>query len=395
MTFNHRVNGRSHLFRLVERINPNRIAVGILLITLAGGVVNSAHADTELEVDYQKHRQDILALAGASDSKLSDTGLIFDHHKHRQVPCATCHQLENPNEPRRTPEIVCSLCHEIGSRANPDENCAMCHSRTDHVVGALPRASYADVKFSHEPHLKAEIACTSCHENQDQARTYEQIRFPKMADCVSCHTQRQVSTDCQTCHKYWKADVVPDFHDDLWLRHHGQFARDQFDQKKCAFCHEDKSFCQDCHLSDPPPSHTLFFLNRGHGAVARTDREMCQACHEQDACQECHNPETGVRPASHLPGFARPPYLHCVQCHFPAGEVNGCNACHTPDRISEKHQMAADELLSDSSRQFVDGLISGGQRDCMNSCHLFNTKPPTHPLGTLNNADCLRCHVNE
>jgi len=331
-------------------------------------------------------------LAAKMEHGLADTGLIFDHQKHRQIPCATCHQLQDRNQPRRTPEKVCALCHEIGDHAAPDAGCAMCHSRDNHAVGGLPRPAYAELRFSHEPHLQAGVPCLDCHKNQERAKEYRQIRFPGMTECVACHTQRSVSTDCQACHEYWRKDVVPDFHNDHWLRQHGRFARARFEEE-CARCHNEKTFCQDCHMADPPPSHTLFFKNRGHGAIARGDRKMCQACHQQDACQECHDPESGVRPASHLPGYASPPYLHCVQCHFPAGEANGCSACHGPDRIAERHQAAAGSLLSDASRQFVTGLVTGNQRNCLSACHRYDTRPPPHPLGTLNNADCLRCHI--
>ena len=335
-----------------------------------------------------------LLTVGVVNHAHADTGLVFDHQKHAQVPCATCHQLEDKNEPKRAPEKVCSLCHEIGDRADPDARCALCHSRTDYVVGGLPRPTYADLRFSHEPHLKANVPCLTCHKKQDQAREYEQIQFPKMTECVSCHARRNAPRECQACHKYWRTYVVPDSHNDHWLFQHGQFAREQFEEK-CENCHHEKNFCQDCHAADPPPSHTLFFKNRGHGSIARVNRESCEACHQQDACLECHNPETGVRPASHLPGYASPPYLHCVQCHFPAGEVNGCRACHKPDQIAEKHRAAAGSLLSDTSRAFVSSLVDAGQTDCLSACHLYNRVPPPHPLGTLNNTDCLRCHVAE
>lgn len=336
----------------------------------------------------------ILANYWMGRAEAQDTGLIFDHQKHKQVLCATCHQLEDPTEPKRVPEQVCSLCHQVGDHANPDAGCGMCHARADHVVGSLPRPTYADLNFSHKPHLAAKLPCLSCHKNQDQAKNYRQIHFPEMTECVDCHTKRDVSTDCQTCHKYWRPEVIPDFHDDHWLHQHGRFAREQFEQK-CTFCHSKKSFCQDCHMADPPPSHTAFFRNRGHGAMARADRKMCQACHQQDACLECHDPENGVRPASHLPGYARPPYLHCTQCHFPAGQANGCSACHSASRISERHQDAAGRLLTDSSRDFVSGLIGADQRNCLSACHRYDTRPPPHPLGLLNNADCLRCHIAE
>lgn len=334
----------------------------------------------------------LFVLSGCEEK--SPTGIIFSHQSpnHVQVPCATCHLQESRYEPTRPSERVCALCHQIGDHAKPTQTCAKCHTRIDFSAAGLPRPSYRDSKFLHEPHLKADLACVACHRDQNNAKTYHDVHFPTMQECVQCHQQRQAAHECSTCHLYWRDNIMPDSHGDQWLLQHGLFAKEQF-ETNCQNCHEEKTYCQDCHMNEPPPSHTIFFRNRGHGFMAKGDRNSCKACHQPEACLECHNPETGVRPASHVAGFAEKPYLHCAQCHFPKGEANGCDACHSAGRISEKHREAAERILGPSSFDIVEGFLQVSP-NCLNACHPYERKRPPHPLGALSNADCLRCHVN-
>ncbi len=56
------------------------------------------------------------------------------------------------------------------------------------------------VRFSHAPHVRADVACQSCHgEIQEMARVYQVNEFT-MGFCLDCHTEREASVDCLTCH---------------------------------------------------------------------------------------------------------------------------------------------------------------------------------------------------
>jgi hypothetical protein len=69
-----------------------------------------------------------------------------------------------------------------------------------------------------------------------------------------------------------------------------------------------------CHRSEPPESHNVFWHLRGHGIAAMIDRENCAACHETDSCDQCHRNNT---PRNHVAGWGEPRDLHCLTCHFP------------------------------------------------------------------------------
>lgn len=333
-----------------------------------------------------------LFLSGCKEED-TPSGIIFDHELHlgRGFDCGLCHQFLSDFEPTRPAERVCAFCHEIGDHDDPDLDCAMCHSRVDFTSKGLPRPTYQDTKFIHETHIRADVACESCHKGQSKAETYHDIVFPKMKDCIECHQKSAVNSDCETCHQVLGKDTKPASHDHLWLVNHGPIARNTFDTN-CSICHTDKAFCENCHLADPPQNHTLFFKNRGHGFQASTDRMECQPCHLQDFCLECHGPGSNVMPVSHKGGFGgRKPYLHCAGCHFPEGKINGCSACHNAATIAMRHREATAQL-SDPIPSFVQAT---GVLNCLNACHPFQRNPILHPIGILNNNDCLRCHAFE
>jgi hypothetical protein len=208
-----------------------------------------------------------------------------------------------------------------------------------------------------------------------------------MKECNTCHAKKGVKKTCETCHQEWREDKKPDNHNLIWNKVHGSYAVDMF-ETKCDYCHSHKGFCQDCHMSSPPPSHTLFFKNRGHGFWAETERMQCQPCHQQDFCMECHGPDSEVIPRSHTRAFVgNRPYLHCTNCHFPTGSLYGCNTCHNAEIIQMKHREATEDK-ADPIPEFVLEF----SRNCLNACHPFRDKPFKHPIGALNNNDCLRCH---
>lgn len=329
-----------------------------------------------------------LALSGCEREE-GPTGIVFNHEQHlgRGYTCGLCHQFVHETDPLRPPERVCAFCHEIGSHDDPDMKCGLCHSRKDLKADSLPRPEFSDSRFQHEPHLDSGVDCEECHHNQSQADRYGDIRFGRMKQCMSCHRARRVSVKCSTCHEFWREDIEPESHDAYWIELHGGFAKKQF-ESNCGYCHSNKQFCQECHMAEPPRSHTLFFRNRGHGSFVKNDRMQCEPCHQQDFCLACHHRDSGVKPSSHIGGFGgRRPYLHCASCHFPDGRANGCNTCHPVDRIRIAH---LDPEVTQVPEFVVNSSLFPG---CLDACHPFQQTPPMHPLSTMKNEDCLFCHL--
>lgn len=64
-------------------------------------------------------------------------------------------------------------------------------------VHTLPEHVY----FSHKPHIKKGIDCTTCHGRVEEMGIARQVAPLTMGWCVSCHTSRNAPRDCWTCHK--------------------------------------------------------------------------------------------------------------------------------------------------------------------------------------------------
>ena len=58
----------------------------------------------------------------------------------------------------------------------------------------------AHVRFNHEPHIRAEVACATCHGDVAQMADAKRVVEHTMGFCVACHEARHVSNDCLTCH---------------------------------------------------------------------------------------------------------------------------------------------------------------------------------------------------
>lgn len=59
------------------------------------------------------------------------------------------------------------------------------------------------VKFPHKVHINAKLECTECH-GDVASYSYENFKMkqkPTMGWCVSCHRQKNASTDCTACHQ--------------------------------------------------------------------------------------------------------------------------------------------------------------------------------------------------
>lgn len=63
-------------------------------------------------------------------------------------------------------------------------------------VNSLPRF----VRFSHEPHVLANIACARCHGDVAASDRVARVAPLTMGWCVDCHRATRAPDDCLTCH---------------------------------------------------------------------------------------------------------------------------------------------------------------------------------------------------
>ena len=60
--------------------------------------------------------------------------------------------------------------------------------------------STAHVRFNHAPHLRAQVACATCHGPIAQQTVAQRNVNHTMGFCIDCHREKQASNDCLTCH---------------------------------------------------------------------------------------------------------------------------------------------------------------------------------------------------
>ena len=56
------------------------------------------------------------------------------------------------------------------------------------------------IKVPHARHVKAEVACTSCHETIFDSATLDTHDFPKEKMCLQCHGDEKKNGNCAFCH---------------------------------------------------------------------------------------------------------------------------------------------------------------------------------------------------
>jgi hypothetical protein len=143
--------------------------------------------------------------------------------------------------------------------------------------------------------------CVACHSGAVQQQS---TLFPPMDQCFSCHEHEQqfARAECAPCHTAEDvARLEPvsfQRHDENWSRHHGHDANLRPDL--CQTCHTQNQ-CDDCHdvtqgmaVEARRPErieanfvHRADFITR-HAMEARSQPGTCTSCHQPETCDACH-----------------------------------------------------------------------------------------------------------
>ncbi|HEY6558719.1 MAG TPA: cytochrome c3 family protein [Polyangiaceae bacterium] len=267
--------------------------------------------------------------------------------------------------------LSCTTCHAPSERDRahmlPDERlCAKCH-RDDaheirHVVRPPPERPYGTIAFNHLKHLKMSGIrgqCVSCHAGVVDA---SEPRVPPMAQCFSCHE-----------------------HEQQWKR--GQ----------CTPCHEPREVRK--ILPETFLRHDRGFSRR-HGVLAMQEKALCQSCHTQAQCDDCHDvtqdltierrrPERIERQFVHRADFvtrhameAQAQPRRCASCHTP----ESCEACHaargvSANRFDARNPHPPGWIGADARARSFHGIEA--RRDILVCATCHDQGPATN---------CIRCH---
>jgi hypothetical protein len=250
--------------------------------------------------------------------------------------------------------LSCASCHDgvrkTGGQALPSRAvCGKCHD-----LGKLPAISLEPVehgvRFDHASHLKLpkiKNQCVSCHSGvveQGSGKT----PFPAMSVCLDCHRADFDKGKCTPCHRQANlSGLLPQSfmrHDQNWLHRHGNAATRS--APVCNQCHS-QTDCSDCHdISQTisveqrrPDAIEREFVHKGdfisrHPIEARTQPASCLKCHSTSSCDACHI-QRGISAAR--PGAPNPHPAGWVGTNTASRDFHGraarrnilvCTACH-------------------------------------------------------------------
>jgi hypothetical protein len=133
--------------------------------------------------------------------------VAFPHKVHtvNQIECVFCHTGVEVSERAGIPSVSqCMICHQsIKTESAEIQKLAAFAGRNEEVpwvriYGFEPAAA---VRFSHKRHVKADVACETCHGNVANAYEMRREIHWTMGKCIDCHRSKQASIDCLVCHK--------------------------------------------------------------------------------------------------------------------------------------------------------------------------------------------------
>ena len=130
----------------------------------------------------------------------------FPHKTHiaKKAECVDCHESVEKGPVAGIPSVkICMICHSQIATDKPLIKQVTAFS--DKGVEIPWQRVYgftreAHVRFNHAPHIRASVACATCHGDVAQQTVAERVVDHNMGFCVTCHKQKNASNDCLTCH---------------------------------------------------------------------------------------------------------------------------------------------------------------------------------------------------
>ncbi len=155
----------------------------------------------------------LTALGFISGERPVPQPLAYSHHAHvikHEMTCVQCHVGAESTARATIPNIEsCSqICHrtDLPALSNSPVEFELREylSAGENIPWQKVYRVDSHVYFSHARHtVLGEIACETCHGNVGEMTTpvQTQARVITMSDCMACHEERQVSNDCNNCHR--------------------------------------------------------------------------------------------------------------------------------------------------------------------------------------------------
>ncbi|MBI2939889.1 MAG: cytochrome c3 family protein [Chloroflexi bacterium] len=124
------------------------------------------------------------------------------HVKVAQLDCLFCHRTAEISDTASVPAVQqCMFCHQVVRTERPEiQKLANSYQNNEPINWERVYRVPDHVRFAHEPHLRAQLDCATCHGQVQEMPVVRQVRPLNMPDCVDCHRQNNAPTECTTCH---------------------------------------------------------------------------------------------------------------------------------------------------------------------------------------------------
>jgi Cytochrome c7 and related cytochrome c len=208
--------------------------------------------------------------------------------------CVSCHSVAVNDTNHRMPEAaVCDRCHKDAHE-------------TRAVLAVTPVRVSGTITIDHDQHLalpQIQGQCVPCHAGVVDTK---RPSLPPMSQCFGCHEHEEQwqRGECTPCHDpvALRQTMPVTFlkHDTAFLRHHGEVMAQRQDAVICQNCHT-QSQCQQCHdvtqdltvEARRPEAIESGQVHRGdfmvrHAIEARSEPSRCLSCHTVETCDSCH-----------------------------------------------------------------------------------------------------------
>lgn len=180
----------------------------LLTVTAASFACRRSEVDSPTAVFTTAHRtvggaiNDFLGVRPAAEQPIA-----FPHKTHigKGLTCTQyCHESVTKGPVAGLPSVkTCMICHAAIATDRPiiQQVAAYQDKGLDipwqRVYGFTAESH---VRFNHAPHIRAKVGCSTCHGDVASQAVAERVVDHNMGFCVTCHTSKNASNECLTCH---------------------------------------------------------------------------------------------------------------------------------------------------------------------------------------------------
>lgn len=144
-------------------------------------------------------------LAASSRTVPVPRPIRFSHQAHaaKKIKCSYCHKYATSLSAAGMPRVqVCSSCHRAIKIRTPEiEKLFAFVGRGEDIPWVRLYELPHFILFSHKRHVRAGVACETCHGNVAALTEPIHLVPHTMGTCLTCHRRHNASTDCVTCHR--------------------------------------------------------------------------------------------------------------------------------------------------------------------------------------------------